>query len=264
MIHCSCDNIDVLEATLDGKNTFHCTEMMVWQTGPPPEQREDTASGKGPGGKSLLRSRAIRPGAVHEFQRLDQATLASGQKPSPSFSGQKKIEMEWFSKAQDDEKEKAHAKDLAGVVSRMHDGEDDPPIPAWGALNEAISVSDPPVTTAGMLPILQAPADDNDTLTTVIHRFMDISSHVGQKHTIITADQPLYIRGKELVWANSKYENVIFHICFNFLKAIGQHMESAGLDDLWTEAVVEHFMKGCHVTRHVQGLWNGISSGYDD
>ncbi len=28
------------------------------------------------------------------------------------------------------------------------------------------------------------------------------------------------------------------HVCFNFLKAIGQHMESAGLDDLWTEAGV--------------------------
>jgi len=45
------------------------------------------------------------------------------------------------------------------------------------------------------------------------------------------------------VWANPKFENVIFlmgvlHICFNFLKAMGQHMESAGLDDLWTEARV--------------------------
>ena len=30
-IQFSCDNIDVLEATLDGKNTFHCTQMMAWQ-----------------------------------------------------------------------------------------------------------------------------------------------------------------------------------------------------------------------------------------
>ena len=69
---------------------------------------------------------------------------------------------------------------------------------------------------------------------------MDISSDVGQKHTIITADQPLYSRGKQLVCANPKFEHVIFmlrglHICFNFLKGIGQHMESAGLDNLWTE-----------------------------
>ncbi|XP_071479491.1 uncharacterized protein [Diadema antillarum] len=105
------------------------------------------------------------------------------------------------------------------------------------------SVVDPPMTTAGMLPILQAPADDNDTLTTVINRFIAISTHLGQEHTIITADQPLYSRGKELTWANPKFGKVIFllgglHITFNFLKAIGQHMESAGLDDLWTEAGV--------------------------
>ena len=35
MITLTCDNIDVLEATLDGKNTFHCTQMMIWQRGPP-------------------------------------------------------------------------------------------------------------------------------------------------------------------------------------------------------------------------------------
>lgn len=123
----------------------------------------------------------------------------------------------------------------------MHDT--DQSVPAWRALNETTSQIDPPVTTAGMLPILQAQTDDNDTLTTVINRFVDISNHTGQTHTIITADQPLYSRRKELVWANPKFENVIFlmgglHICLNFLKAIGQHMENAGLDDLWTEAGV--------------------------
>ena len=30
----SSDNIDVLEETIDGKNTFHCTQMRVWQRGP--------------------------------------------------------------------------------------------------------------------------------------------------------------------------------------------------------------------------------------
>ena len=66
---------------------------------------------------------------------------------------------------------------------------------------------------------------------------------MGQKHTIITADQPLYSRGNELVWANPTFPHVIFimgglHICFNFLKAIGKHMENAGLDDPLTEAGV--------------------------
>ena len=62
------------------------------------------------------------------------------------------------------------------VVSRIHDIENRS-VPAWGALNVAISVVNPPVTTAGMLPILQAQADDNDTITTVINGFISISKH---------------------------------------------------------------------------------------
>ena len=63
---------------------------------------------------------------------------------------------------------------MAWIVSRIHNDGDDWSVPAWGALNEATSTVDPPITTAGMLPILEAPADDNDTLTTVINRFVDI------------------------------------------------------------------------------------------
>ena len=93
-------------------------------------------------------------------------------------------------------------------------------------MNEATSAIKPRVITAWMLPILQAPADDNDTLTTVASRFMAISHHMAQKDTIITAYGPLYSRGEELVWANHKFENVIFlmvglHTCFNFFKSIG-------------------------------------------
>lgn len=72
MIHCSCDNIDVLEATLDGKNTFHCMQMMVWERGPPPQQ------GQAVTGKKLTRSRAIMADALQEFQMLEEATLPTG------------------------------------------------------------------------------------------------------------------------------------------------------------------------------------------
>lgn len=36
LILASCDNIPVLEDTIDGKNSFHCTQMMLWQHCPPP------------------------------------------------------------------------------------------------------------------------------------------------------------------------------------------------------------------------------------
>lgn len=43
------------------------------------------------------------------------------------------------------------------------------------------------------------------------------------------------------MWSNpDQYQNVIMcmgglHVSFNFLKAIGQHVENAGLDDIWIE-----------------------------
>ena len=48
-------------------------------------------------------------------------------------------------------------KDLAWVVSRVYDDddEDDQSLPECGGMNEAINVSDTPITTV-MLPILQA------------------------------------------------------------------------------------------------------------
>lgn len=250
MIHCSCDNIDVLEATLDGKNTFHCTQMMVWQRGPAPKHNDL------PVNKVSMRDRTIKADALQAFQKLDQARLPHGQRSSPSIHAENEIDVDdWF---RNEERKSARAKDMAWVVSRICDSDDDGghmAVPAWGAFNEAISVVDPEVTTAGMLPILQAPADDYNTLTTVINRFVSISNAIGQKHTIITADQPLYSRGKELVWANPEFENVIFlmgglHICFNFLKAIGQHMENAGLDDLWAES-------GVYATNSVEAMMHG-------
>jgi len=59
---------------------------------------------------------------------------------------------------------------------------------------------------------------------------------------VIVVDQPLYSRAKELTWAcPENFTNVTFllgdlHILFNFLKTIGQHIDSAGLDDIWVEA----------------------------
>ena len=92
------------------------------------------------------------------------------------------------------------------------------------------------------MPILQAPADENDTMTTVMNKFKAISTYLGQRDTVIVVDQPLYSRAKELTWAcPENFTNVTFllgdlHILFNFLKTIGQHIDSAGLDDIWVEA----------------------------
>ena len=135
-----------------------------------------------------------------------------------------------------------HSQALA--FCRTHEVGTKQTIPSYAAFYETCSRADPPSTTIGMMPILQAPADDNNTVSTVLSHFQAITSKLGQKHTIIAGDQPLYSRTKELLWAcPEKYKNVIvmmgdLHISFNFLKAIGQHLDSSGLCDIWVESGV--------------------------
>ena len=99
-------------------------------------------------------------------------------------------------------------KNLTWILTRML--ADEKIIPGWAGFKYTTCVIDPPLTTPGMLPILQAPADENNTVTTGYNHFMSISEKLGQPFTIITADEPLYSRGKELIWANyEKYKNVV-------------------------------------------------------
>ena len=250
----SYDNIDVLEETIDGKNTFHCTQMMLWQRGP---VRERPVTGG-----AIGRARTVTPGCLEQLHKLDRAYMLVGERPNPVFDERTDFDCdEWF--ATNEEKKESDLKNLTWILTRMF--ADEKIIPGWAAFNEATCVIDPPLTTPGMLPVLQAPADENNTVITVINHFMSISEKLGQPFTIITADQPLYSRGKELIWANyEKYKNVVLimghlHILFNFLKAIGQHMENAGLVDVWVESGLfacnstDQMMEGKSYYRAVRG-----------
>ena len=56
------------------------------------------------------------------------------------------------------ERNLAYIRDVAWIIARQLCS-DDQKIPIWGACNEVRCLINPSVTTAGMLPILQAPAD---------------------------------------------------------------------------------------------------------
>ena len=130
-------------------------------------------------------------------KRLIMLSCHMARKPSPSFDRDKEIKEEWLSNT-DAERKTVRAKECAWVVSRMHGDREGRSVPAWRTLREAISSVDPlPVTTAGMPPILHAPVDGNDTH----YCNQSLYGHFKLVHacTVITVDQPLYSRGKELV-----------------------------------------------------------------
>ena len=87
-----------------------------------------------------------------------------GERPSPVFDEHTDFDCdEWF--ATNEEKE-SDLKNLTWILTPML--ADEKIIPGWAAFNEATCVIDPPMTTPGMLPILQAPADVATVINTIL------------------------------------------------------------------------------------------------
>ena len=133
----------------------------------------------------------------------------------------------------------ARLKDLTWFLARISLPESQT-VTSWSAFNEVSSDVNPEVTTMGVLPILQAHAEDKDPVTTVLHCFQNISKQLGQCCTVVFGDQPLYSKAKELMWANpDDFQNVgHLHIAFNFLKTLAQHVENSELDDVLVKSGV--------------------------
>ena len=79
----SCDNIDVPEATLDGKNTFHSTQMRLWQRGP-------CASNVDVSNLEIGREKVLKQEVVSKLHELDKATT-SRNRPSPCFDSETQL-----------------------------------------------------------------------------------------------------------------------------------------------------------------------------
>ena len=235
----SFDNIDTIEETLDGNGTSHYTQMAVWQ------QQNGKVFDRDATTRKIGRAKTIDPMRSSKLHQLDGSDFRSNGKPMPGFGD---INSTFLETEKDDMINRRT--DLTWVLSRMTNDKNDAdndlkskstsnhPVPPWATFHGYTADPTPPRTVLGMFPILKAPADTDETVTTAMNRFMSVSDKLGQEHTIIFADQPLYSRMKEVVWSDPcKYKNVVcllghLHIIFNFLKAIGQHYESSGLEDI--------------------------------
>ena len=232
-VHCSFDNIDLLETTIDGNNTFHSTQLAVWQ-------RKSGTSDLLPSLSSGIHLNGLDKEAMKSYHELDKAKQRTNRKPS-GYPESFNINMATWLK-ENSLIEHSHAKNLCWVLARSPKlDEAEQVVSLWGTFNECSCIVQHPITNVGMLPILQAPADEYDTVTSVLNKFQVLTRRLGQTFTVVTADQPLYSKTKELIWEDdTNFKNVVvcmggLHICFNFLRAIGQHMEYSGLEDVWVE-----------------------------
>lgn len=224
------DNIDIIEETLDGMGTFHATQMVVYQRGHFQQHQKKTL----PLGKA--KSTKVPP----ELHRLENVPRIPSRE-DPKFAGA--IREAMFI-PEDGVSNKATVQDISWILTRLY-GADSNTIPAWTGFNQVTTQDQNELCTIGYLPLINAPAHENNTLWTVMMRCLRISNMLNPgQSTVITLDQQLYCKGKELQWANSDLCKTIFlrlggfHIAKNFMCVIGNHFVDSGLMEVWTESAV--------------------------
>ena len=209
------DNIDLIEETLDGKGTFHATQMIAIQRSTNTQLQDDDEL---PIGKAKSLS------VPDELHKLKVAPV-SAVRPAPLFSND--VSLSWYNPGSELFKV-GERTDLARILSRLA-GSQEQSVPSWTGFNSAIFNDMRAKSNIGYLPIINAPAHEDNTLWTVIQRCLHISDSLNSgQSTVLTSDQQLYCKGKELQWANAESCKKLvvrlgsFHIALNFMKVIGQ------------------------------------------
>lgn len=123
-----------------------------------------------------------------------------------------------------------------------------PDIPGWNGFMEQVTKECPyKQSKIVFLPFIHAPPTQYDTVLTSLLEASERSSAHGQKTCIVTYDQPLYLKARDIV-ENSKHpqlNSVVvrlggFHLLMSFMGAIGAIMAGSGLKELLTTIYAEN------------------------
>lgn len=115
------------------------------------------------------------------------------------------------------------------------------------------------------MPFINHPASDYSTLYTTLNYIIDDGNKYGHSFIIVTFDQPLYLKAKEIVTAaekNSSISKVIvrlggFHLLMSFMGSIGYIMGGSGLKEvlsvIYAPNSVDHMLSGHAYSRAIRG-----------
>jgi hypothetical protein len=229
-VHFTCDNIDINDSSLDGKQSFHATQVAAWQRGPEADI----------GMQHLKPSQQESIQVPEVMEQLFPAKVIQGKaEPTLTTDTQK----DWFDKPEEDSRTVtlACAQDMAFFLDRQSEGETKQ---GWTSFNQSQSKVSPEMTSIGYMPLVQAPAHDLDTLNTVVVRCKHVARKLGQHHVVLTVDEALFCKLMELKWAKDEYQDFLIirlgglHTAMNFLKVIGKHIQSSGLLESWVESTI--------------------------
>lgn len=230
-VHFTCDNIDINDSSLNGKDSFHATQVASWQRGPASDMGLNSLH------PTTNKTTLEVPAVLEEL--IPAGISFNDGRTEPTLT--QNTEKEWFVASAEDNYgiRKAMATDMAFFILRQKETD---ARTGWTQFNQEQTDVDPPVTTVGYIPIVQAPAHELDTLNTVVVRCRHVANTLGQKHVVLTVDEALYCKLMELKWARDEYQDFLIvrlgglHILMNFMKIIGTHVQSSGLLDAWIES----------------------------
>lgn len=229
VLHITADNIDLLTDTIDGKNTFHATQMVAFQRGGKSSD-ESLNLIRIKNGPARLEIPAIL-NFLPENEILEE---------EPRFNSP--VKLEWYSDSDSIDIKQARCVDLAFLYSRQ-DKPDNEKI-GWTQFNKACSKNTLPKTASGFMPLILNPAHEFNTLTTVLTRCIALGDKLNYDYIVLTVDQQLHCKLLDVKWSSPIFQERIvlkmggFHIACNFMKAIGQHMANTGLAEMWIESGV--------------------------
>ncbi|XP_068200369.1 uncharacterized protein [Palaemon carinicauda] len=228
------DNIDCLkESAIAGHNAgYHGTQQVSFQPGPTHEQSiSDIAFSK---------YTIDVPDVVHKVIELNKTVVKEPPFHLSESDVNSLFDMETMNSGNRSFRE-AKAKDLVFNVVRSAIDIHKKKTSNWTEFNKELHKSDKrPATIVGLMPLLNAKADDHDTINTCIERAKVIADKVGDDHVWFVADQAIYAPAQETIWTRGD-SNVHFrlgglHSSNIYMGTIGDHIADSELPQLWVEA----------------------------
>lgn len=278
------DNLDFAEDTPDGKNTLHATMMTVFQ------QKDLSARHIQNSLRLDKTSTTTKKPLLDEYSSPALLSCDVKGHPSPTQSPKYHFAVDKYNKDVVREHKFEHGvwllarcttrttmnepsildtgdassqaeRDLATDECTLRQE-----VPTWSAYNSIAHKDDRPITGVHVLPLVRAPANEWQTLITVLCHAQNINAIVvgTDRKTIVTLDMDLYARALKLqsLKPDSTKHLVLrigeFHTVLSALRAIGSIIEDSGIDAAWIEAGIygpattRQILEGKHVKRGLE------------
>ncbi|CAH0555189.1 unnamed protein product [Brassicogethes aeneus] len=245
------DNADININTLDGNNTLHVMGMIKIIT---PKE-------------AVLYSERIqkcttKPSAK-ELAAISHVSLQAYE--TPVIPGYSKIQVEnLHGDLEVLTQKRLNEVDFLWLYGKWKNNSS---LPGWNGYLQQITSNNKDFSSSQVmfLPFIDNPASNLDTIYTTLHCAINTAKSHRQKTYVVTFDQPLYSKAREMIAAsaaNSDLSKVIvrlggFHMLMSFLGYIGYIMDGSGLKEvlgkIYATNSVDKMLNGHAYARSIRG-----------